>query len=53
MINLRNDLDIKPMKIFQAFYLIILGKKKGPRLSPLLIMLDKNWIEKRISDSLL
>ena len=52
MINLRNDLKIKPMKIFQAFYLIILGEKKGPRLSPLLTMLDKNWIEKRIIDSL-
>ena len=52
MINLRNDLKLKPMQIFQAFYLVILGEKKGPRLSPLLIMLDKNWIEKRISDSL-
>ena len=52
MINIRNDLNIKPMKIFQAFYFVILGKKKGPRLSPLLTMLDKNWIEKRISDSL-
>lgn len=52
MVNLRNDLKIKPMKIFQAFYLVILGEKKGPRLSPLLIMLDKSWIEKRISDSL-
>jgi len=52
MVNLRNDLEIKPMKIFQAFYLVILGEKKGPRLSPLLIMLDKNWIEKRISDLL-
>ncbi len=52
MINLRNDLKIKPMKIFQAFYLIILGEKKGPRLSPLLTMLDKDWIEKRILESL-
>ena len=52
MINLRNNLKIKPMKIFQAFYLIILGEKKGPRLSPLLTMLEKEWIEKRIKDSL-
>ncbi|MHA1766493.1 MAG: lysine--tRNA ligase [Promethearchaeota archaeon] len=52
MVFIREDLKIKPMKIFQAFYLIILGEKKGPRLSPLLMMLDKEWIIKRIKNFL-
>jgi len=48
MVNIRNSLNIKPMKIFQAFYLIFLGNKKGPRLGSLMSILDKNWIETRI-----
>ncbi len=52
MVEIRNSLNIKPMKIFQAFYLIFLGNKKGPRLGPLMSMLDKNWIETRIESVL-
>ena len=48
MMKIRGELNIKPMKIFQAFYRIFLDSKKGPRLGPLMTMLDKTWIENRI-----
>lgn len=50
MMEIREKLDIKPMKIFQAFYRIFLDAKKGPRLGPLITMLDKSWIENRIKN---
>ena len=48
MVHLRDTLQVKPMKIFQAFYLILLGSKKGPRLGPLMSMMAPVWIRKRI-----
>jgi len=52
MMNIRDKLNLKPMKVFQAFYQILLGEKKGPRLGPLLSMLDKEWILTRIRDAI-
>ncbi|MCF2138965.1 MAG: lysine--tRNA ligase [Candidatus Lokiarchaeota archaeon] len=52
MINIKEELNVKPMKIFQAFYLIFLGNKKGPRLGPLMAMMDINWIKNRIQSVL-
>ena len=39
-------------KIFEAFYLIFLGKKFGPRLAPFLLSLDKNFVIKRVKEAL-
>ncbi|WP_371801976.1 lysine--tRNA ligase [Candidatus Lokiarchaeum ossiferum] len=52
MMSIREKLNIKPMKIFQAFYRIFLDAKKGPRLGPLMTMLDKSWIENRIKEAI-
>lgn len=48
MMQIREKLNISATKIFQAFYLILLGEKRGPRLGPLMEMLEKSWIENRI-----
>ena len=38
----------KPKKFFETAYLILIGRKSGPRLAPFLLLLDKNWIIDRI-----
>jgi len=45
----QKESNIKAMKFFSAFYLILLGTKQGPRLGSFLSMLDKTWVEKRIT----
>ena len=52
MMDVREELDMKATKIFQAFYLIFFGEKRGPRLGPLMVMLDKEWIEKKIQEAI-
>lgn len=42
-------LKIPPKKMFQAIYSVILGQSFGPRLGPFLLMLDKEWLIKRLS----
>lgn len=44
----KEELDIPPRKMFEAFYLLLLGKKSGPRLGPFILMLDKDWLLKRL-----
>ncbi|NVM01045.1 MAG: lysine--tRNA ligase [Candidatus Helarchaeota archaeon] len=36
-----------PKKFFETIYLALIGRKSGPRLAPLLLLLDKNWIINR------
>ena len=50
MMQIRTDLGISASKLFQAFYLILLGKKKGPRIGPLMEMLNKKWVENRLKE---
>ena len=52
MVYIREGMNIKPMKLFQAFYLIFLGEKRGPRLGPLMAMLEKEWINDRIQSAI-
>jgi len=44
----KEKLGISPKMIFEAIYLIILGKKYGPRLGPFLSMMDKEWLLNRL-----
>jgi lysyl-tRNA synthetase class 1 len=52
MMKIQNDLGIKPLVFFQAFYMIILGNSKGPRIGPLLAILNKNWVINRIKEAI-
>jgi len=38
-------------KIFEAFYLIFLGKKFGPRLAPFLLSLEKDFVLQRLKEA--
>ena len=42
-------LEIKPKKMFEAIYMVILGKKFGPRLGPFLLLLDREWLLERLT----
>lgn len=44
----KEKLKIKPKMLFEAIYLIILGKKFGPRLGPFLSILDRDWLLDRL-----
>lgn len=37
-------------KIFEAFYLVFLGKKFGPRLAPFLLSLEKEFVIRRLEN---
>ncbi|NVM54961.1 MAG: lysine--tRNA ligase [Candidatus Helarchaeota archaeon] len=39
-------------KMFQLLYKILLGKKSGPRLAPLLLTIEKSWIITRFNEIL-
>jgi lysyl-tRNA synthetase class 1 len=45
----KDKLNFKPKELFQAIYILILGKKYGPRLGPFLILLDREWLLKRLN----
>jgi len=45
----KEELEIPPRKMFEAFYLLLLGNKSGPRLGPFILMLDKEWLLKRLN----
>ena len=44
----KQELEVKPKLIFEAIYLIILGKRYGPRLGPFLSIMDKEWLLDRL-----
>ncbi len=47
IMNIVNRVEIKLPKIFQAAYLVLLGKTRGPRLVPFIQTLDKEFVMKR------
>ncbi len=48
----KEELKIPPKRLFEALYIIILGKKSGPRLGPFIAMLDKGWLLTRLNQVL-
>ncbi len=48
----KKELEIPPRKMFEAFYLLLLGSKSGPRLGPFIQMLDKPWLMERLNQLL-
>lgn len=45
--EIADELHMKPEKIFEAAYLVLLGKNYGPRLVPLIQSLDKEFVVSR------
>jgi len=40
-------IDLKPEKLFEAIYLVLIGKKKGPRVASFILSLDKEFVRGR------
>jgi lysyl-tRNA synthetase class 1 len=45
-----NRRGLKLAKAFQAIYLAILGKTRGPKAGPFLASLDRDWLVERLKD---
>jgi lysyl-tRNA synthetase class 1 len=48
--SIAEELKIPPQQIFEAAYLVLLGKEFGPRLIPFIQSLDKSFVRKRFSE---
>ncbi|MEJ5293006.1 MAG: lysine--tRNA ligase [Candidatus Methanosuratincola sp.] len=46
------SLGLETSKAFAVLYRILLGSERGPRLAPLLLALDKDWLVKRLRSSI-
>ncbi|MHA1190713.1 MAG: lysine--tRNA ligase [Promethearchaeota archaeon] len=45
----KQNLHINPKELFEAFYLVLLGKNSGPRLGSFMSLLDKEWLQRRLN----
>jgi lysyl-tRNA synthetase class 1 len=50
--NIARKIGIEIEKAFSIIYMILLGSNKGPRLAPLLLALDRDWLIKRLKSVL-
>jgi lysyl-tRNA synthetase class I len=49
MIDIRKKTEIDAKKLFQAIYLVLIGRPVGPRLGPFMSLMDLKWICERFS----
>ena len=49
MIEIRTETGINAKSLFQAIYLVLIGRQVGPRLGPFMTLMDLHWIRKRFS----
>jgi lysyl-tRNA synthetase class 1 len=52
MMDLQKQMNIKPNVMFKPLYLILVGSEKGPRLGPLMELIDRSWLISRLKHSL-
>ena len=41
---------IKPKQLFEACYLVLLGRRNGPRLAQFILTLDKEFVAERFKE---
>jgi lysyl-tRNA synthetase class I len=49
MIQIQNEMQINAKSLFQAIYLVLIGRQVGPRLGPFMTLLDLKWIRMRFA----
>ncbi|TFG17048.1 MAG: lysine--tRNA ligase, partial [Promethearchaeota archaeon] len=49
MIQIRDKTRIDAKNLFQAIYMVLIGRSVGPRLGPFMTLMDLKWIRKRFS----
>jgi len=45
----KQRLKMNPKDLFEALYLVVLGKNSGPRLGSFMALLDKEWLQRRLN----
>jgi len=48
--NIIKKIGLNSKEFFEAAYMVLLGKKSGPRLAGLLLSLEKDWVVKRFEE---
>ncbi|MDI9645052.1 MAG: lysine--tRNA ligase, partial [Candidatus Verstraetearchaeota archaeon] len=46
------SLGLEPGKAFSVLYRILLGSERGPRLAPLLLAMDRDWLVRRLRSAI-
>lgn len=52
MVDLQKTLNVKPNIMFKPLYLILVGSERGPRLGPLMELIDRDWIINRLKKAI-
>ncbi len=47
----REDVEMNPKELFQAIYLVLIGKKSGPKAGSFIISLEKDFVKKRFIEA--
>ncbi|MBN2154915.1 MAG: lysine--tRNA ligase [Candidatus Lokiarchaeota archaeon] len=47
MIGIRDKTGINAKSLFEAIYLVLIGRQVGPRLGPFIILMDLQWVQDR------
>lgn len=47
MYEISREISIKPQEMFEAIYLVLVGKKKGPKAASFILSLDADYVRKR------
>ncbi len=45
--EIARSIDLEPTKLFEAIYLVLIGKKCGPKAASFILTLDRDWVVKR------
>ncbi len=47
--EISREIGIKPQEVFEAVYLVLIGKKKGPKAASFILSLDVDFVRRRFS----
>ncbi len=48
--SIREECELSPQEIFAAIYMVLLGKRRGPRVGMFLSALDRTWVQRRFRE---
>ena len=47
--DIARDIELEPEKLFEAIYLVLIGKRKGPKAAMFLLSLEKEFVRGRLA----
>jgi lysyl-tRNA synthetase class 1 len=46
--QISRELELEPPRLFEAIYLVLIGKKKGPKAASFILTLDRDFVRERL-----